>query len=383
MMIPKPGFIKQTLLKNIRPKKTNWIKDEIEGLMNYYDLGDCQVIMELGGGGSDNILLQTQKGKKVLKKYYWSLPSIIQEHSILKRIFDKDKGFPTPYAEINNDGSSFTQFAGRYYAIYEFFDGFCYSNYFLSRESRLKFVAQAAATLACFHKLMVDFVPEGRKFNGFMPDGNQMWRDIKWHLWVIDKYLEKSDENEIYDKQIEFLLGIKDELKQRYKEVARYYEDTIQLLPKLVIHGDFAPHNILFNYQGIKAVLDFGDSNLNLRVADVARGLSTFTISSGKKFNKDLLKTFIKSYHDRHPLLEAEILAIPDLISRRYLMNMIWSLFNEMEAPSNYRQKTRKERLNSLQWIWKCAQSVKTVAEELKSLLFSSLALHYEKSSLP
>lgn len=185
--------------------------------------------------------------------------------------------------EINNDGSSFTQFADRHYAIYEFVDGLCYSNYFLPLKSREKFVAQAAVTLAHFHKLMVGFVPEGEKFNGFTPDGDQMWRGVKWHLGVIDKYLERSDESEIYDKHIEFLLEIKDELKQRYSEVARYYEDTNQLLPKLVIHGDFAPHNILFNYQGIKAVLDFGDSNLNLRVADIARGLSTFTISNGKK----------------------------------------------------------------------------------------------------
>jgi Ser/Thr protein kinase RdoA (MazF antagonist) len=373
-MIPKPGFIKQTLLKKIRPKKSIWTSNEIEGLMNYYDLGDCQVIMDLGGGNSDNVLLQTQKGKKVLKKYYWSSPSIIHEHSILKRIFDKDKKFPTPRVEINNDGSSFTQFADRHYAIYDFTDGFCYSHYFLPLETREKLLAKAAETLARFHKLMVGFVPEGRKYNGFMPDGNLMWRGVEWHLGVIDRYLEKYDENEIYDEQIKFLLGIEDELKQGYIEVGRYYEKTNQILPRRVIHGDFAPHNLLFNYQGIKTVLDFGDSNLNLRVYDVARGLSTFTMSNGEKINKRLLQIFIKSYHERHPLLEAEMLAIPDLILRRYFMNMIWSLFMEMEATSNLRPKTRKESLNLLQRLWKCAQSVKTQADELKSLLLSSLA---------
>jgi len=373
-MIPKPRFIKQTLLKKIRPKKSIWTSDEIEGLMNYYDLGDCQVIMELGGGGSDNVLLQTQKGKKVLKKYYWSLPSIIHEHSILKRIFDKDKKFPAPSVEINNDGSPFTQFSDRYYAIYDFIDGFCYSHYFLPLETREKLLTQAAATLARFHKLMVGFVPEGRKYNGFMPDGNLMWRGVEWHLEVIDKYLERYDKNAIYDEKIKFLLGIEDELKQGYIEVGRYYENTNQILPRRVIHGDFAPHNVLFNHQGIKAVLDFGDSNLNLRVADVARGLRTFAISNGEKINKRLLQIFIKSYHERHPLLEAEILAIPDLILRRYYMNIVWSLFNEMEATSNLRPITQKKSLNRLQWIWKCAHSVKIFAEELKSLLLSSLA---------
>lgn len=373
-MIPKPGFIKQTLLKKIRPKKSIWTSNEIEGLMNNYDLGDCQVIMELGGGNSDNVLLQTQKGKKVLKKYYWSLPAIIHEHSIIKRIFDKDKEFPAPFVEINNDGSTFTQFTDRHYTIFDFIDGYCYSYYFLRLKTKEKLVAQAAETLARFHKLMVGFVPEGRKYNGFMPDGNLMWRGVEWHLGVIDKYLERSDKNEIYDEQIKFLLGIEDELKQGYMEVSRYYEKTNQILPRRVIHGDFAPHNLLFNYQGINAVLDFGDSNLNLRVADVARGLSTFAISNGGKINKPLLKIFIKSYHERHPLFEAEILAIPDLILRRYFMNMIWPLFMEMEATSNLRPKKQKKSLNHLQWLWKCAQSVKTQADELKSLLLSSLA---------
>jgi Ser/Thr protein kinase RdoA (MazF antagonist) len=381
MMIPKPKFIKQTLLKNIRPKKSLWTFDEIEGAMNHYNLGDYQVAMELGGGCSDNILLQTKKGKKVLKRFNWGPPTIKYEHSIISRIFKEDKEFPAPYVEFKNDGSTFTQFANRHYAIYDYVHGFCYSNYFLPMKLREKLVAQAAATLARFHKLMVDFVPDGEKFNGFMPDGNQMWRGIKWHLEIIDKYLEKSNGNEIYGKHIEFLLEIKDELKQRYSEVARYYEDTNQQFPKLVIHGDFSPHNILFNYKGVKAVLDFGDSNLNLRVADIGRGLSTFTISDEGKINKRLSEIFIKSYHERYPILKEEILAIPDIISRRYLMNLVWSLFNEMEALSNKRKKMRKVRLSSLLRLWEGARSVETIADELKSVLFSSLALDFETSS--
>lgn len=372
-MIPKPGFVKKMLIEKNRPKKSNWTSNEIEGLMNYYDLGDCRVIMDLGGGNSNNILLQTQKGKKVLKKYYWSLPTIIHEHSIIRRIFDKDKEFPTPFVEINNDGSTFTQFAGRYYAIFDFVDGYCYSNYFLPLKIREKWVAQAAETMARFHKLMIGFVPDGKKVNGFMPDGCRMWRGVEWHLEVIDKYLERYYKNEIYDKQIGFLLGIKDELKQRYMEVSLYYEDANQLLPRRVIHGDYAPHNLLFNDQGIKAVLDFGDSNLNLRVYDVARSLNTMVMSNRGKINKHLLHIFMESYHEQHPLLDEEILAIPDLILRRYYMSMVWLVFNEMEASPNLRPKTRKESLNRLQWLWKHSQSVTKHAEEFRSLLFSSL----------
>ena len=33
-------------------------------------------------------------------------------------------------------------------------------------------------------------------------------------------------------KQISFLLGIKDELKENYMEVSRYYEETNQILPR-------------------------------------------------------------------------------------------------------------------------------------------------------
>lgn len=373
-MIPKPGFVKQTLLTKIRPRNSRWTFSQIESLSNYYELGDWVVVKELGGGNSDNVLLKTQKGKKVLKKYYWSLPSTEYEHSIIKRIFDRDPKFPAPRIITNNQGSTITEFAGSYYGIYDVIDGFNYSHYFLPPKTIEKFVAQAAATLARFHKLMIDFVPEGKKLNCFVPDGTCLWRNVEWHLEVIDSYLEISDENENYDEKVNFLLTIKDELKQGLVETGRYYEDSDQILPKLIIHGDFKPDNLLFNFQGIKAVLDFGDSNLNFKAADIARGLSTFTMFNRKKINKALLQIFVKCYHEQYPLLEVEISAIPDLILWRYYKTIVWSLFNEIKKSSNLRLIAKKNSLDPLQRGWERAQSVKILAEDLKSLLFSSIS---------
>jgi Ser/Thr protein kinase RdoA (MazF antagonist) len=373
MMIPKPGFFKQTLLNSIKPRKSAWTQEEIQGLLQFYDLGAWQVVKELGGGNSDNILLQTPKGKKVLKKYCWSLPTIISEHSIIKRIVTADQGFPTPHVEINNNGCTYSLFAGRHYAIYEFINGFCYTDFFLPLRVRKKLVTQAALTLARFHQVMTGFIPEGRKLNGLMPDGNRLWRGTDWYLDILEKYLAKEEagrKNEL----AQFIYDIQDELRQDLMATGRHYDHNLSLLPKRIVHADYSPHNILFTNQGVASVLDFGDSNLNLRVVDLARSLGTFAMSEGERIDECLFRIFVTTYNAQESLFEAELSAIPDMMLRRCCLNIIRPLFREMRAPVNFREKTLKKRLHFLQHLWKYAQAIKAQATKIEGLLFSSLA---------
>ncbi len=74
--IPKPALLRRRLLNYRKRRVRNvWSQDEISKVMAHYDLKLRKVGDFLGGGNSDNVLLQTYQGKKVLKRYYWSLDS--------------------------------------------------------------------------------------------------------------------------------------------------------------------------------------------------------------------------------------------------------------------------------------------------------------------
>ena len=88
-ILPKPGLIKNKLLNRARSNNPKLTVMEIEEILLHYDVESWKIIKLLGGGNSDNILIQTDKGKRILKKYYWSKQSTAYEHSILKYLTDK------------------------------------------------------------------------------------------------------------------------------------------------------------------------------------------------------------------------------------------------------------------------------------------------------
>jgi Ser/Thr protein kinase RdoA (MazF antagonist) len=152
-------------------------------------------------------------------------------------------------------------------------------------------------------------------------------------------------------------------------EAWNYYEKNDPQLPQVVIHGDYAPYNVVFSRRGIEAVLDFGDANLNLRAADVARGLSTFSKMGRYGINLGVAQIFLKAFQERQPLSYQEVSAIPDLIRWRYLSNIIWSLFDVMERHPNH--KSPRDQFKFIRERWEGAVWIKSHYDKLRSALLS------------
>jgi Ser/Thr protein kinase RdoA (MazF antagonist) len=362
ILIPRPGYVRRLFAARTGARKVAVRAEEIEAVLAYYDLGHWQVDDALAGGNSNNVSLQTSRGKKALKRYFWSLPSTMQEHSILRHLAGTD--FPSPRLVVNKDGLTCTELEDKHYAIYDFVVGYCCANYFMPPKTRQRLIAQAAETLAHLHQLMVGFVPEGRKFNGFMPNGERLWRDVAWHLNVLEQYVETIAKKKSLDDLDTFLSGIAEGIRRDLIEVGRHYEQADPQLPKLVIHGDYAPQNILFNRQGVVAVLDFGDACVNLRALDVARGLTSFSSMGKCGVDERLARVFLRSYQAQQPLTEREIEAIPDLIRWRHLRNIIWKLANMESHPS---QKTRDAHLRTFRHKWERNRWMKAHSDELRA----------------
>lgn len=367
LRIPRPGLLRRYFFKKDKSGHKSWSPDEIDAVLSQYNFQSWQFCSDLGGGNSDNILLQTSQGRKVLKRYYWSLPSTIYEHSIHYHLAKSD--FPCTRLAINKDSLTYSFFDSQHYAIYDFIEGYFFSDYFFPAKTRLQLVEKAANLLARYHILMFGFVPAGRKLNGFTPDGTRLWRDVSWHLKVLKQYLDRTTHHSVPRDQASFLRNIKDELRRGLIETGRHFELANSQLQKVVIHGDYAPYNVLFDQKSISAVLDFGDANLNLRAADVARGLSTFAKAGKHGISEQLSKIFLKSYQEKQQLSDTEISAIPDLIHWRYLMSIIQSLFSVMESHLN--RKASADHLNFLLRSWKNVRWIREYADELRSVLLS------------
>jgi Ser/Thr protein kinase RdoA (MazF antagonist) len=321
LRIPKPGL----LLKKLSSKYRGWnsfsSKETIEAILANYNLGPFQIVDELGGGNSANILIQTANGKKVLKMYFWSLASTKYEHSIIKHL--SERRFILPQIVPNKHGLSYTEIKNNHYAIYDYIDGFRITDFFIPARFWYRYVSLAADTLATYHQLISGFVPSGRKLNGYMPNGVTLWRDIKWHLRILNKYITYAKINNSGSELAEYIFSIKEKIDQGINETGKYFNQSKYRLPILVTHGDYSPKNVLYNKRRVCAVLDFGDANLNLRVMDVARGLAAFSKGDNVGICKKFSRTFLRSYTAKLQLQREEVALIPDLIQWRHLKNII------------------------------------------------------------
>ncbi len=370
--IPKPALLRRRLLNYRKRRVRNvWSQDEISKVMAHYDLKLRKVGDFLGGGNSDNVLLQTYQGKKILKRYYWSIDSTVYEHSIHNYLANKD--FPSARLSINRSDATITISDKRLYAVYDFIEGYSYSEYFCPPKIKRSFIAQAGEKLANYHQLIVGFIPEGKKLNGFKPHSNKLWRATAWHLNVIDQYREKVLDKSISDKRVRFFSRIADKLKHEYEEADRLYEKADHQLPKLVIHSDYKPNNVLYNNQKISGILDFGDANLNFRVADVARGLSTFCSRKRSIINQYDAKIFLNNYLSVQKLTQEEMASIPTLLRRGCLRHIIWSLHGVMKSHLN--RKSREKHFNLIRSNWERASLIKGKTPELRSALLSILCV--------
>jgi Ser/Thr protein kinase RdoA (MazF antagonist) len=362
IFIPKPGKLLSELFKKKRMTKTDLNSNQVRSVLNNYDLGSWRISKILGGGNSANILIETSKGFKVLKKYYWSIDSTIQEHSILKHL--KKHKFITPQLEINKQGLTYTEVNNCHYAIYDYIKGYNFEEFFVSFNTRKKLVEQASIILTLFHRLMLNFVPEGKKLNGYMPDGKRLYRDVDWHLNVLNKYVKIIKKKNQKNKLEKFILNIRNKISNGLIETGKYFQIEEPKFLRLVTHGDYSPKNVLFFRNKLITILDFGDANLNLRIMDVARGLSSFSVN--RKFGIDyrLSKIFLNTYIEHYPLSSYEMEAIPDLIKWRYLMNIIWKIFhlsdysqNKERVENNFKFINRK--WEGILWINKHSSTLK------------------------
>lgn len=95
-------------------------------------------------------------------------------------------------------------------------------------------------------------------------------------------------------------------------------EDLYTRLPQQLVHRDVDPSNILFDVQGVTAILDFEFAAVDLRVLDLCVSLSWWPVSRmGTGTEWEIFDALGSSYMAVFPLEDHELLALPEVMQLR------------------------------------------------------------------
>jgi Ser/Thr protein kinase RdoA (MazF antagonist) len=343
-------------------------REQISNILTLYsaeDIGRLVSFKRLAGWPekySLTMLLDTTTGRKVLKRYrYPNLAGILGEHSVLTFLAEQD--FPAARLVANKEGLTFSEFEGHFWAVYDYIDGFNYTDFlYLTRHRSRFFLKEAARTLARYHHLVREFIPEGRKLEGFKQGGQELWRDTEWHLNVLEECQTRLSGKKALGEVDQLILNNLSWLRENYARLGEAYESDHSGLSKLVIHGDYAPNNILFDKEGLVAVLDFGSARLDVRVLDVAQALGTFarlrpSLLRGVGIDCEQARYFLSVYQACYPLKKREIEVMLDIWQLSKMRALIWAINKYTAKKSNDKpvhsqlQKRLQSRLKLFDWL--------------------------------
>lgn len=331
----------------------------LEAVWARYALGSPRDFKPLGAGwrGNSFVVAFAPGRQAVLKRYKSTMTqeAIAYEHAILLHLEAID--FPAARLIRNAEGGTDTIWNDRHYAVFAWVAGFRYTDFFVTEATRRRHIASAGAALAGYHRSVDGMLPEGRKRDGYRPDGRARWESLEHHVAVLQTgAAQLAARQSLHRDERAFLR----QLPRRRDELAAL-EDEMAVahaaLHKLPIHGDFSPSNALFTRDGRAIMLDFECARLDLRAYDVAFSLVAFarrgmTLDTGRE------RAFFEAYQSAYPLARQDVQHLPAVfrwVQLRSLVDAVRDCLNE-DA------KAAARALARLHWVdWMAAHGQQLV----------------------
>ncbi len=283
----------------------------------------------VGSPRNRNLIVPTSAGIKLLKRYrqQWPLESIRHEHSILNRLSELD--FAAPRLCRTPDAQSWASLQGGNFALTDYIDGTYYASSFLTRSYRRNLWILSGVTLANLHKKLEGFLPQGQHHLGFKSYSSGRQRNFNWYVETIGQLKDKTQTitEGPHAADARWLVKNTDRLTD---EISRLYEDLDQVeLPRLIIHGDYGLHNMLFHENGSATVLDFELARLEWRLSDLVMYLSRFGFEKSRYF--------LEGYHQEFPISTVEWDCLLRVWQLRSLQSAVqkWKSYFELDAENN------------------------------------------------
>ena len=147
-----------------------------------------------------------------------------------------------------------------------------------------------------------------------------------------------------------------DDVRNYTRSVLTRFDETVvsalSVLPRQAIHNDANPENILLDADGdVSGFIDFGDALKAPRIVEVATAASY--LRTGREDPLKFIESFVRGYHQRSPLSDAEFDLLFDLLRTRLTISLIimyWRLTARGEDDP-YRQKTLQTESDAFDYL--------------------------------
>lgn len=289
------------------------------------------------GWRGNNVVVHTTEGKKVIRRYRkkWNSSTISFEHSILTELAENN--YLAPRLNRTGDLQSLITIHGKNYALFDFIQGRNFSMSYMIPAQRDSMVEKAARSLAELHTRLQGFEPEGQHHLGFKSLTGTRNRDLDWNRKKLDKLVQ--DSVEIMDSQdkenLQQLVRISEAV---ITSLAELDNDLISLKPpRVVIHGDFGLHNILFSEKGEAIPMDFELARLEWRLCDFVISFLRLRNKKGQ-YDLETMQRFLGAYQQVNPISADEWALFPRVWQHTMLYFLIqyWNSYFE-----TYRKSAR------------------------------------------
>jgi Ser/Thr protein kinase RdoA (MazF antagonist) len=297
LRIPRPSYLLSQLSPREKPNAA--LCQVLTHLTKLYQLGEIQVCYRATRSLSLNFLVTTSQGKFVFRRHNLSEADVAYEYQVLEHL--QQRGFPAPRMLTNQAGQAWSVIDRSLYSVYEFMEGYFPTDFLWPPAARREIIVQCGRTLAEYHQAVAGLVPSAYKWNGYRPTEHKRWREGDWFRQVlkdIRPLLQRPTATSPLDDFVRSHIDALDKMLRLESVV-----EERSGLSKLVIHGDYAPWNVLFRPGQPPFVLDFNESRLDLKIYDVM--LATFWFAwRGDHLDQDRALAFQAGYGESGQLSE-------------------------------------------------------------------------------
>ncbi len=297
---------------------------------------------------NQNLVVGTPRGKVVVKRYRkdWKPETIVYEHSILTRL--AEVGFPAPRLVATPAGDTWLQIDGGYYCVFEFLAGANYSNSFLLRPQRVRMMATSGATLARLHRLLQGYLPAGRHHLGFADYSGKRHRDVNWFSERIAELCRRSQDLED-PQQRRLAAWLTERAGAVLADIVRLDEELSGAnLTRLIIHGDYGLHNLLYLDLDHAIPVDYELARLDWRLSDVISVVGKFRYYT-QRYDLESITHFLRAYQSEFPISDEEWDWLPRAWKYYKLTKAVqyWVSFFETNGPTRKLYSAKDEMLQA------------------------------------
>jgi len=268
LRVPKPAY----LLSQLRPRRRpdSELQNILLNVVDSFQLGELLNCYRAPRSNSLNFILTTTKGKFVFREHSLSEETVAHEHQVLS--FLQQRKFPVPQMMVNQAGQAWIQVNGSLCSVYRFVEGFAFTNFIWKPSTYFDLVREAGRTLARYHKAVSELRPTFYKWDAYQATEHRRWRDGNLYRQAFETIRSEIEDSATVTPIDQFVQTHIDELEIFLAAENRVEECTD--LTKLVIHGDYAPWNLLYRPNQAPFILDFNSARLDLKIFDII--LATF-----------------------------------------------------------------------------------------------------------